>query len=67
MPNDIILDEEGLEAAADVLYRAGSHHSWWKSARTDWRELDPVGQDEFLSITHHIIVAYLSTVQGKSS
>jgi 3-dehydro-4-phosphotetronate decarboxylase len=55
------LSDAGLEAAADVLDKAGRHHHWWSAADTrSWRELDPIGQSEFLGIVQELIYAYLA-------
>lgn len=52
-------DEHRLEAAADRLYAIGLHHGWWGArAKPSWRDLDPIGRDEFLNVTWAVIAAY---------
>ena len=53
------VNDDGLEAAADVLNKAGLHHFWFKGP-PDWRDLDPIGKSEFLSIVEQIVAAYLA-------
>jgi hypothetical protein len=55
------LDESSLEAATDVLHKYGSHHHWFENK--PWRELDPIGRDEFLDIVAGVISAYLEAAQ----
>jgi hypothetical protein len=54
-----ILDEGGIESAADSFWKEGSHHGWWSDTRPTWRDLDPIGKEEFLAIVERIVVAYL--------
>jgi hypothetical protein len=53
------LDERGLERAADELWKTGIHHGWWSKRWASWRDLDPIGKEEFLAIADRIVVAYL--------
>ncbi len=50
--------EAGLEAAADMLYRIGLRHGWWGFAIPSWRDLDPIGKDEFLDVVAVTVRAY---------
>ena len=52
------IDEKALEAAADKLDEIGTHHGWWKPVTKSWRELDPIGQEEFLEIVWLVVKAY---------
>ena len=53
------LDERGVERAADELWRTGSHHAWWPNKWATWRDLDPIGKEEFLAVAASIVCAYL--------
>jgi hypothetical protein len=56
------LDEEGVEAAADALYKVGLHHHWWRGPpklAASWHDLDPIGRNEFCGIVEGVIKAYL--------
>lgn len=55
-PNEI--DMTALEAAADKLDEIGAHHGWWKPITKSWRELDPIGREEFLDIAWLVVKAY---------
>ena len=62
MPQDQELDKRGVEAAADSLYALGLHHGWWPLSPqlpASWRNLDPIGQSEFLGIVEKTIRSYL--------
>ena len=53
------LDERGVERAADELWKCGSHHAWWPKSRASWRDLDPIGKEEFLTVAASIVLTYL--------
>lgn len=55
------LNEAALERAADKLDKIGRHHGWWSETIPKWRDLDPIGKEEFLSLVDEIISAYQST------
>lgn len=52
------IDEKALEYAADKLDEIGTHRGWWKLQNKSWRESDPIGREEFLSIVWEIVKAY---------
>jgi hypothetical protein len=55
--------EQGVQAAADHLYAVGLIHGWWsRSSRppASWRDLDPIGQSEFVGIVEAMIRTYLT-------
>ena len=54
---EILEKEPGLGAAADILDQEGRMHGWFKGA-VSWREIDPIGQEEFLSLAGRIIDTY---------
>lgn len=54
----IDLKREALDAATDSLDRAGRAYLWWPNA-LPWRELDPIGKDEFQAIAADIVRTYL--------
>ena len=55
------LSDAGLEAAADVLDKIGRHHHWWSPNDVrPWRQMDSIGQSEFLGIVQEMIYAYLA-------
>lgn len=54
---------EAIESAADKIYEAGKFHSWFKGP-LDWRALDPIGKDEFLSIVEKALIA-ASAIDGR--
>lgn len=45
-----------VEAASRVLFTHGSHHGWWPQHLT-YETLDPIGRDEFDSITQDVLSA----------
>jgi hypothetical protein len=60
MANDVMLSQNGLEAAADSLYATGIHHHWWQPVPASWRDLDPIARDEFLDVVAATVAAYIS-------
>lgn len=58
MTNTLKVDENLLALAADNLDKVGRHHGWWKTKHSSWRELDTIGQEEFLDIVWSIIKTY---------
>jgi hypothetical protein len=55
------MDQAGIERAADQLFEDGFQHQWWsRSLGSNWRDLDPLGQSEFLDIVTRIVSAYHS-------
>jgi hypothetical protein len=54
------LSDAGLEAAADVVEKAGRHHHWWPDYIKPWRDSDSIGQSEFLGIVQEMIYAYIA-------
>ena len=55
------LSLEAIDAAADYLACCGNHYGWWPP--TAWRDLDPIGRDEFQAIAANIIRAYFEKVK----
>jgi hypothetical protein len=46
---------------ATVLDKAGRHYHWWSpDVVKPWREMDPIGQSEFLGIVQEMLYAYLA-------
>lgn len=55
----LLCAEPGLAAAADALYEVGKHHGWFPAGLgKTWRDMDVLGQLEFLEIVGSIIDAY---------
>lgn len=52
------LEKEALDMATDALETAGDAYLWW-DRKLSWRELDPIGKDEFQAVVAAIIRAYL--------
>jgi hypothetical protein len=49
-----------IEAAARVLYQAGSYHRWWKPYFKSYDEMiatDPVSKSEFEGIVERMLLA----------
>jgi hypothetical protein len=55
------LDEEAIDAATDYLATCGNHYGWWPELV--WRDLDPIGRDEFAAIAANMIRAYLRVAE----
>lgn len=55
------IENAGLERAADKLDRIGRHYGWWPKTVPEWRNLDPIGKEEFLGLVDEIVHAYHST------
>jgi hypothetical protein len=54
-----VLDEKALEMAADKLEKNGRFYNWWSDTVPGWRKADPIGKEEFLTVVHEIVTAYL--------
>lgn len=52
----ITRETAALIKAADRLDHMGRSNGWWKG--TPWRELDPIGRDEFLATVYDIVATY---------
>lgn len=51
------LSNEAIDAATDDLELSGKHYCWWPEEAA-WRDLDPIGRDEFSAVAANIIRAY---------
>ncbi|MEM7361341.1 MAG: hypothetical protein AAF431_19815 [Pseudomonadota bacterium] len=54
------LNEAALHAAADKLEEIGKGYCWWPASTKPWRELDPIGKNEFLGAVEEVVMAYLN-------
>jgi hypothetical protein len=46
-----------IEAAAHELFRAGTHHGWFRGSQSRYDEMDPIGKEEFEEIVAYILTA----------
>ena len=47
---------QAIDAATDYLATCGNMYGWWPTLT--WRDLDPIGRDEFQAIATNIIREY---------
>lgn len=61
VPADAVTDDgllhEAIDAATDDLEVSGKLYCWWPE-ETAWRDLDPIGRDEFSAVAANVIRAY---------
>lgn len=61
VPADAVTDDglldDGIDAATDDLEVSGKYYGWWPE-ETAWRDLDPLGRDEFSAVAANMIRAY---------
>jgi len=58
-------DEDALVLAADRLEAHGRHHGWWEETIPHWRNLDPIGKEEFLDMVADIVGTYIGETTRK--
>jgi hypothetical protein len=49
-----------VEAAARVLFKAGTIHDWWRASSKTYDDLaaaDPIGKNEFDGIAEQVLIA----------
>ena len=56
------LDVKAIDEATDYLASCGNMYGWWPNLV--WRDLDPIGRDEFQAIAANIVRAYFRVAHG---
>lgn len=54
----------GLVAAADKLEAVALQACWFGPTAKPWRELDPIGREEFLAVVESIVKAHNTAPDG---
>lgn len=66
-----LLADAPIEAAGDVLFRAGNFHSWWRQpGRKTIAEMgaaDPIAKSEFLGIVEEMLRAAIAAAEGANN
>lgn len=54
----------GLAAAADKLEAVALQAGWFPPTTKPWREMDPIGRNEFLAVVESIVKAHNNAPDG---
>ena len=59
------LNNRAIDAATDYLAFCGNMYGWWPTL--NWRDLDPIGRDEFSAVVANIIREYVRIAKEQPS